>query len=507
MSVLKFKDENGIWQQLDVGADEQLVEAKTDALDSKIDKEASARIEADNNLDLAISNEASIRDQTDLSLAEDITKKLDKSAIVQEIGTAEDKVISQKVTTEKLNEKLDKQSAATTVYAIDNNGKQYQLAYNSDAGESLVILQQLTTKLLNYLLNDGTDQTFKGSLAIQGDLEVRGTTTTTKEESLAVKDSIIITNADGADLSATLAGFVIRLNATDCYGILYDHSTQSVKLGKGKITDGKFAFNAGEGNAVAVRADGSLMTDGHLVKWDATALKFVDAGKSADDFVSRVKVASGAQWEIYAESDVGQKTLRFAKTPSANQLVEYTDAKTVSTEDAKTDLDAVNLRQLTSRLQNVIEGAKDVLISTLNSPMSFSQLESGFYHASNIVPHAVVESTADFNSTLPTNAEYNVIINTELSDDAISVITSATAISTTGKIYYAVTQLNQSIITIINGWNEIARSIDGSSVKNNHLLKWQTNGEQPVDSGIDADSVLRDIDTIIFDCGTSTEII
>lgn len=258
-----------------------------------------------------------------------VDDKLDKSVIVQGMGNATDKVISQKVVTDALGTKVtivtgvhgydqvygrtaagsqtlfnvsDKVTTGAIVRRKDNG---QLVALEATTNDGVVNLGQLTTKLLNYLLNDGTDQTFKGSLAIQGDLEVRGTTTTTKEESLAVKDSIIITNADGADLSATLAGFVIRLNATDCYGILYDHSTQSVKLGKGKITDGKFAFNAGEGNAVAVRADGSLMTDGHLVKWDATALKFVDAGKSADDIKSDTLAAltSGDNISITKSSD------------------------------------------------------------------------------------------------------------------------------------------------------------------------------------------------------------
>lgn len=263
---------------------------------------------------IATANDAKDKAETAQQIAKDaaaaVDDKLDKSVIVQGMGNATDKVISQKVVTDALGTKVtivtgvhgydqvygrtaagsqtlfnvsDKVTTGAIVRRKDNG---QIVALEATTNDGVVNLGQLTTKLLNYLLNDGTDQTFKGSLAIQGDLTVRGTTITTKEETLNVKDAIVVTNADGTDLTATLAGFVIRLNATDCYGIMYDHSTQSVKLGKGKITDGKFTFNAGEGNAVAVRADGSLMTDGHLIKWDATALKFVDAGKSVDDIKS-----------------------------------------------------------------------------------------------------------------------------------------------------------------------------------------------------------------------------
>ena len=202
--------------------------------------------------------------------------------------------------------------------------------------DDLVTLGQLTTKLLNYLLKSGG--IISGNLSIQGDLEVRGTTKTTEEETLNVKDSIVVTNSSGADLSATLAGFVIRLNATDCYGIIYDASSESVKLGLGKITDGKFTFNEGEGNAVAVRADGTLMTDGHLVKWDATALKFVDAGKSVDDFVQKTS-AKG----LYAtEVDGSDVKINFSATPANWQIVQYDDGGRTQTNDPIDPLDAVN---------------------------------------------------------------------------------------------------------------------------------------------------------------------
>lgn len=244
--------------------------------------------------------------QTADEVKTELDGKVDKTSIAQGTGNAENKVMSQKAATDNFVKKLPPSSETCRVYAfgeniaalgyldVQNKAKPATVVNRDndctfEIGDAVkdtqpVTLGQLTTKLLNYLLKSGG--IISGNLSIQGDLEVRGTTKTTEEETLNVKDSIVVTNSSGADLSSTLAGFVIRLNATDCYGIIYDASSESVKLGKGKITNGKFTFNEGEGNAVAVRADGSLMTNGHLVKWDATALKFVDAGKSVDDIKS-----------------------------------------------------------------------------------------------------------------------------------------------------------------------------------------------------------------------------
>lgn len=139
-------------------------------------------------------------------------------------------------------------------------------------------------KFADYLLKTGG--VISGDLTIQQNLTVQGTTKTENTETLNVKDAIVVTNSEGADISATLAGFVIKLNATNCYGIIYDKSSDSVKLGLGKITNGKFAFNTGEGEAVATRADSTALTNKHLIQWDATNLKFVDAQVTAEDLIS-----------------------------------------------------------------------------------------------------------------------------------------------------------------------------------------------------------------------------
>lgn len=130
---------------------------------------------------------------------------------------------------------------------------------------------------------DKAGGTFSGNVAIQGNLTVSGTTTTESEKQLAVKENVIVTNADKVNLQALLSGLAINKNSTATYGIMYDPADDTVKFGEGTLdANRKFVFKTGEGHPLAIRADSSQFTAGHLVKWDATKKQFVDAGKGID---------------------------------------------------------------------------------------------------------------------------------------------------------------------------------------------------------------------------------
>ena len=117
-----------------------------------------------------------------------------------------------------------------------------------------------------------------GNLVVQGNLTVQGTTITESHETLTVKDNIIVTNSEGAGLT-NLSGLAIKINSTNAYGIVYDPTKQSVKLGIGTFDDeNEFYFNPGEGASVAIRSDSEDLTNGHLLKWDATNNKIIDGG-------------------------------------------------------------------------------------------------------------------------------------------------------------------------------------------------------------------------------------
>lgn len=125
--------------------------------------------------------------------------------------------------------------------------------------------------------------TIGGSVVITGDLTVNGTQHINNTENLNVKTPMIYSNADGGTL-AQLGGIGIKKNATDVYGIVYDPTDDAVKLGLGKSdASGTYTFNTGEGHPIAIRDDSTNITNNHIIKWDSTKKKLVDAGKSIDD--------------------------------------------------------------------------------------------------------------------------------------------------------------------------------------------------------------------------------
>ncbi len=205
--------------------------------------------------------------------------------------------------------KLDKVSGNTTykqAYAKDTNGDQIMQNYSTENVTNAIVQRDETGNIKitpgrKGYMNDGatmrniadvesevakkydkTGGTIDGNVQITGDLNVDGTTTTNDTETLQVKDNFIVTNADGTPLNS-LSGIVIRTNANTTYAIVYDPISDSVKLGEGTYTDGKFTFLEGEGEAVAVRDDSTAFTDKHVIVWDAAGDKFVDGGKDVSD--------------------------------------------------------------------------------------------------------------------------------------------------------------------------------------------------------------------------------
>lgn len=126
---------------------------------------------------------------------------------------------------------------------------------------------------------DKTGGTITGSLTITQNLTVQGTTTTHQSQILTVKDPLIVANSDKATLSS-YGGLLINTDSTNTYGLVYDPSAGTVKLGLGTYnsTTKKFSFNSGEGLPVVVRDDSTAWTNGHYAKWDSTKNAFVDGG-------------------------------------------------------------------------------------------------------------------------------------------------------------------------------------------------------------------------------------
>lgn len=138
---------------------------------------------------------------------------------------------------------------------------------------------------------DKTGGTFSGNVAIQGNLTVSGTTTTESAKQLAVKENVIVTNADKANLQTLLSGLAINKNSTATYGIMYDPADDTVKFGEGTLdANRKFVFKAGEGHPLAIRADSSQFTDAVLVKWNAAKMAFEPAGGTWQDLLNKIEI-------------------------------------------------------------------------------------------------------------------------------------------------------------------------------------------------------------------------
>lgn len=129
----------------------------------------------------------------------------------------------------------------------------------------------------NVVAENVTASEFTGNVQAQTvntvNLNVTGTATVKHQEEVAVKDSVLVLNADGDDISGTYSGIIIRSSDAQAYAILLDVGTQSVKLGYGTYDeDAKtFTFGIGDDGAILTRDDSVYMTDGNLLFWDAEA--------------------------------------------------------------------------------------------------------------------------------------------------------------------------------------------------------------------------------------------
>lgn len=227
-----------------------------------------------------------------------------------------------------------------------------------------------------------TGGTITGSLAIQGDLTVTGTTTTEKAQTLAVKDSVIITNADGVELGSTLSGIAIKKDGENTYGVMYDPSGDSVKLGLGTLdAENKFTFNESgtDGKAIATRADSSALTDGDLVKWDGTTNSLVDSGKKTDDFVEKVTVTEGSNLAYIAKNDGTQSTVPIAQMPYQNTVAQRGVGGALKVGTAVEDSDAMPKKQVEDGFVAKQEGViGQTRVYTVRRDMSESYQETAY---------------------------------------------------------------------------------------------------------------------------------
>lgn len=142
--------------------------------------------------------------------------------------------------------------------------------------DSVGELQKGTLKNSGPQVINGSLQT-TGDVTVGGDLTVKGTTKSVHQETITVSDNLLVLNDAKEDVSALLSGVVINTGSSS-YGIVYDGTTQSVKLGSGVVdTNGDYKF-IGTGNPILTRAEHNTFTDGHVVVWDEANKRVIDGG-------------------------------------------------------------------------------------------------------------------------------------------------------------------------------------------------------------------------------------
>lgn len=263
------------------------------------------------------------------------------------------------------------------------------------AGEGVIVDADSTDKYIQISIDkdvldtkyDKTGGTIGGNVIITGDLTVNGTQHINNTENLNVENAMIYSNAKGATL-ATNGGIGIKKNATDVYGIVYDPTSDSVKLGLGKSDgNGNFTFNKDEGEPVAIRDDSSKFTNDHFAKWDATNKKFVDSGYLADDFVKTIAVAEGQTIAYVASHDTPNDGISVSLTKTGYSIPRRYAKGQIEVGDPEGDSDAVSKKYAENNFVKAINVTSDADIylyaAISESPNGKIRLDS------NALPHTV----------------------------------------------------------------------------------------------------------------------
>ena len=120
-------------------------------------------------------------------------------------------------------------------------------------------------------------------------LTVTGTTYTEDNETLRIADNIVELNSTKVDNSTTLSGIAINKDENSTYGVMYDPTDDTVKLGLGSTNEGVFSFNQNEGQPLTVRDDSSKIEDGAIMVFDKSKNKLIDSGYTIDTFKQWVR--------------------------------------------------------------------------------------------------------------------------------------------------------------------------------------------------------------------------
>jgi hypothetical protein len=147
----------------------------------------------------------------------------------------------------------------------------------------------------NFIAKTAGSQNITGNLVITGNLQVQGTTKTVDAVTYKIENNIIEFNPDKIHNENWLSGLAINKGLdgeTDLgtYGIMYDPSTDAVKLGFGQIDEEhKFKFNENESAPIATREEfNDSWKEDEIFVFDKATKKFKHSGKTFASFEEEI---------------------------------------------------------------------------------------------------------------------------------------------------------------------------------------------------------------------------
>ncbi len=147
----------------------------------------------------------------------------------------------------------------------------------------------------NFIAKSAETQTIIGDLTINGNLRVQGTTETVDAVTYKIENNVIEFNPDKIHNENWLTGLAINKGLDGetnlgTYGIMYDPSTDAVKLGFGQVDDeNKFKFNINESAPIATREEfNDEWEEDEIFVFDKTTKKFKHSGKTFASFEEEI---------------------------------------------------------------------------------------------------------------------------------------------------------------------------------------------------------------------------